>query len=635
MGVLPIQPAGLNTVPRHAGPAAPRPAPEPEKDWTLLFYNAGYADEAKMCTATLADLERVGSNADTHVVAFNHRTRWTPERLLGAYGEFDGARSYYVTKAPEQPRLTERLPADLGSLADFALSGPHQLKSPEIGRSDANPGEAETLKRFLVDNMKRYPSKRVALVISGHGSAFGGQAIMHRPEGRIKNEELARLLREVEAETGKKLDLLNLNTCYGANLETLYPLRESAQALVASEGGVFAATQPFGRVLDSLQQGLAAGRDVTGPELARLCVEEARRQPMGNLYTGTLTAVDASGVASVATAQSRLQEVLRDREVDPAVVRGALKDARRFLYSSVPQPIYLTDVASFASLLEERVADAEVRQAARAVRESLSRCVLAEHHEDPARESLGTKGLRFVLGRELPDLSGLGGLSVYLDEDPAGANNRVEQVARTEYGGQVDVKGVHEYLGSGAPAPAWKRALTAVKVRHDEAVSKLSKKLPFPAAAPLLERVALGGAMIGTFSALSAAGIPAYPLIFGTMFTARGALGVVQGAADAVRLATSGPLTARQKETLVDHAGKAALGVAMGSFGLYLLGALPREVAWPAALAAVGIRAGKELVKLWATRSDRAEVAEADRAFRVDPFQDFSGLAGKLATKNS
>lgn len=630
MGVLPVPSVGLPTVPRFAG-RAPAVAAE-EKDWTLLFYNAGYADEAKMCTATLADLERVGSNADTHVVAFNHRTRWSPERLLGAYAEFDGARSYYVTQAPAGPRLTDRLPDDLGSLADFALSGPRDLKSPELGRSDANPGEAETLKRFLVDTMKRYPSKRVALVLSGHGSAFGGQAIMHRPEGRIKNEELARVLREAEAETGRKLDLLNLNTCYGANLETLYPLRDAARAVVASEGGVFAATQPFGRVLQTLQEGLATGRDVTGPELAKVCVEEARRQPMGNLYTGTLTAVDAAGVEAVARAQSHLQEVLRDREVDPALVRGALKDAKRFLYSSVPQPVYLTDVASFASLLEERVADPQVQAAARAVQDRLSSCILAEHHEDPARESLGTKGLRFLLGRELPDLSGLGGLTVYLDENPAGPNNRVEQVGKTEYGSAVDVAGVHDYLSLGRPQPG---LLSRLKVRHDETVAKVAKRLPFPAAAPLLERVALGGAMLGTFSALSAAGIPAYPLIFGTMFTARGALGAVQGTLDAARLATAGPLTARQKETLVDHAGKAALGVAMGSFGLYLLGALPREVAWPAAIAAVGIRAGKELVKLWATRGDRAAVAEADRSFRADPFRDFSGLAGKLAPKTT
>ncbi len=631
----PSQPARLT-----GAPPVPSAAPEAEKDWTLLFYNAGYADEAKMCTATLADLERAGSDSHTHVVAFNHRTRWAPERMLRAFREFDGARSYYVTRRPqtEEPHWKAMLPPDLRSLVGFAMSGPRALSSPEIQRypEDTNPGSAQTLKQFLVDNMKRYPSRRIGLVISGHGAAFGGQAIVHGPDGRIKNEELAQVLREVEAETGRKLDMLNLNTCFAANLETLYPLRDSARALVASEGKVFAATQPFGQVLQTLQQGLEQGRDVTGADLARLCVEESRRQPLGNLYTGTMTAVDAAGLQEAARAQEDLQQTLRLRGTDPQVVRQALRDAKRVLYSASPERIYLTDVSSFASLVEERVADEEVRAAVRRVREAIQGCVLAEHHEDAARESLASRAGRLVLGHPLPDYSGLGGLTVYLDGDPEGRNNRVDQVTQTPYGQDVDTAGFHAWLGEAAraerdAAPAWKRGLRAVAAKHEQLLARVGKALRIPAAARFVERMAISAAMLGTFTALSMAGIPAYPMVMGSVSTVRGAREAALGVTQAARLNAGGRLSAHQKETLLDCAGRVTQGAALGCFGLGLLSVIPRPVVLAAGLTALALRGGKEAAKVWATRHERDQVHAADRQFRADPFEYISASAGRSA----
>ena len=76
----PVSPRGQGG---HAVVSAPSPDAAEPKDWTLLFYNAGHADESKMCTQALLDLQRTGTDEHTNVVVMNHRSPWLPEKLLG------------------------------------------------------------------------------------------------------------------------------------------------------------------------------------------------------------------------------------------------------------------------------------------------------------------------------------------------------------------------------------------------------------------------------------------------------------------------------------------------------------------------------------------------------------------------
>ncbi|MCA9794225.1 MAG: hypothetical protein KC910_20605, partial [Candidatus Eremiobacteraeota bacterium] len=321
----------------------------PVKDWTLLCYNAGQADAGKMGTSALLDLERTGSDEHTHVVALNHRSGWWPEQMLEKVGLFRGAQGTAVyevgpkseRREPWLVRAHRPFPKEFHRFAQFVYSSPSQLQSRVVERlpDETNVGQAETLKQFLIKNMERYPARRYGLVMTGHGAAFAGQMIVHGPEGRMQGEEIAQVLREVEQETGKKLDLLNLNTCYGANLETLYPLRGVVDTVVASEGVVFAATQPLGAQLANLQQKLHSGQEVDGPGLARLMVEESRRQPLANSYTRTLSALDTRGFDQLAEAVAGLQEQLKTLPGDE--VAGKLEECRRFLFNSRHRPVHL------------------------------------------------------------------------------------------------------------------------------------------------------------------------------------------------------------------------------------------------------------------------------------------------------
>ncbi|MEW6284126.1 MAG: hypothetical protein AB1758_36265, partial [Candidatus Eremiobacterota bacterium] len=134
--------------------------------------------------------------------------------------------------------------------------------------------------------------------------------------------------------------------------------------------------------------------------------------------------------------------------------------------------------------------------------------------------------------------------------------------------------------------------------------------------ARLVERAGMVAAMVGTFQGLAALGIPAYGIGFGTYFVGRSAWQMVSAARQGAHvLGKPGPATLADRVSLVEQSSKLAMGVACAAFGLQALGVLPHSVAWPAAFAAVGIQAGRELADLWVSRRERMEFREEAERF--------------------
>lgn len=400
-----------------------------QKAWTFLFYNAGHQAQAAMSTYSLDQLEKVGSDANTDVVALNYRNK--PWFEAGRFGDYEGSRTYHVERRQAgKPLLNRVLGENAGTLLGCGLSGPHKLKSKVIDQSSENPGSAATLKKFLVENMERFPAQRFALIISGHGAAFQGQAIVRGAEGKtfLSNDDLGRVLREVKEETGQGLDLVNLNTCYSANLETLYSLRDSTHAVVASQDTVALGTQPFAAVLESVQKDLAAGQSIEAPELARRFVAEAGQQPLGNIFTPTLSAFEAGGLTALGASVAALQSTLQQSS-SPASARASLANALQIEFSD---EVALTDIGSWAAGLAGS-AQSEVKSAAQKVQRDLAACRLAEQHATPERQSLTARAvhaLRFVAGPG-QDYTGASGLTMFAN---AQDEQRLELIEASQYG---------------------------------------------------------------------------------------------------------------------------------------------------------------------------------------------------------
>ena len=143
------------------------------KEWTLLFYNAGSRDQSKMCGWSQVDLESVGSNDKVDLVCLSERSGWIGDR----WGDNQGTRLYHLERNPEA-----RIPTTgLGKLWQFLKSSPKKF----FTRADPNYpkqthlSDPAVLKASLRDVMQRYPARHYGLVVSGHGAAFGGQAVMY------------------------------------------------------------------------------------------------------------------------------------------------------------------------------------------------------------------------------------------------------------------------------------------------------------------------------------------------------------------------------------------------------------------------------------------------------------------------
>lgn len=405
-----------------------------------MFYNAGQGQLAQMSTHSLQQLERVGSDEQTDVVALNYREN-TP---LGRFSEYEGGSTYHIQR---QGKLVGR--GEFGSLVSCALANPGKLHSPVLEKpvapgDSAKMSDAATLKAFLIDSMRRFPAQHFALAITGHGAAFQGQAITRGPGGRaaISNDELGRVLREVREETGRGVDLVNLNTCYSANLESLYSLKDATSTVVASQDALAVGTQPFAQVLAELQKQLAAGKSVEAPELGRMFVEQAAAQPMHQLYSPSLTAVNAAELGGLGDSVARLQKSCLEKGIAPAALRECLSQSVSVDFA---QGVELTDLGSLASLVAERFP--QVGKEAAAVIAALQKAVVAEQHAAPADESLLSRTVRKLPGLvgQQKDLTGATGMTVFWNGTES---QRLAYIEDSRFGREHPIQEFMSYLAS-------------------------------------------------------------------------------------------------------------------------------------------------------------------------------------------
>jgi hypothetical protein len=431
--------------------ARPIPAEGQTKAWSFLFYNVGQGSLTSMATNTVQQLEQIGSDSNTHIVALNYRERAPHEELLHRFTAYQGARSYYITQNPK-PTAQNWLGPDLGSLADCALSGPHKIQSPQLDNGSnpltaAQMSSPDTLKAFLLENIQRFPSQHIALAITGHGAAFQGQAITRSAQGRaaLTNDAIATVLNDVAQQTGQQVELINLNTCYSANLESLYGLKDSTAAIVASQDTVAVATQPFAQVIGEVQQRLASGQAVEPLQLAQIYVDKAHQQPLHQIHTPSLSAIDTSALGNLGDQLAAFQQSCIEHQISPSVLRNCLQEALAIDFSQEPRQVQLTDLGSLMTLVAKKVDNPTLRQNANQVLSALKSTVLAEQHAVASDENWVSKAVRslpYLVGPQ-KDLTGASGLTVFWDPQET---RRLDLISQSAFGQDHPVTQFMNYL---------------------------------------------------------------------------------------------------------------------------------------------------------------------------------------------
>ncbi len=461
--------------------------------------------------------------------------------------------------------------------------------------------------------MKEFPAKHYCLVMSGHGSGFAGQAVT--AQGRMTNDDLGQTLREVAAETGKPLDVLNLNTCLSGAVEAMHPLQGGALVGVGSQSTVCGATQPLGETLKTLQNSLKAGESVSPQELGSLFVAEAHHQKLSNIYTPTLSAVDLTRMDSLGEKIGQLHEQILEKQIDRETLRQALKDSVQLNYASLPRKVQVTDLGSFVGKLG--AACPELRKQCEEISETLKETVLAEQHQGMDKESPTSRLLRPLLGKGYEDMGGYTGLTIYYEDQPGKDGHRLAQVENTALGKQWQIRKLVEYIAEGQSQPkVGKLKQLGETIRQFEV--KASKAVPIPYVVPIARRCLKAALFIGAAAGLRHLGVPVAEAVFGPMAVFNGFKTAAKGAGELSReLRTPGKLSLEQRDKVVDKACNTTLGLTLGTFGLQMMGLLPASVAWPLVGVALTTHAARIGSKMLQNRADVREAHAQDAHFHA------------------
>lgn len=192
------------------------PVPTKTPTRTVLVYMVGsdlesgkkpdgtFKDEGGAATADLAEMMKVGSNANLNIVV-----------------ETGGANK-------EGWKTVQRKLVKAGSIQTLADMG------------DKNMGESATLQDFLDWGMKTYPADSYTLVFWDHGGGAVGNAgatvgVDENHDDALSLPEIRAALQTATTVNGKKFDVIGFDTCLMATLETAHTIAPYADYMVASE----------------------------------------------------------------------------------------------------------------------------------------------------------------------------------------------------------------------------------------------------------------------------------------------------------------------------------------------------------------------------------------------------------------
>jgi len=278
--------AGLLALPAVAVRADDAATPE----WLFLVYHDADCNLEAPMMRDLEEMLAVGSSKDVKVVALVDRHPSSDDPYSGeAVG---GLADWTTTKLVE---------VEKGVLVELA----------DLGEKDM--GDGATLSSFVVDAVKRFPSKHVALVLGDHGAAWPGIcADETSKDDMLSLEKLETALAASAKALGRPLDLVGFDACLMANLEVADALAPYANVLVGSEELEPGSGWDYTPVLEALEKApdtdaLALGALIADHFQASFRVPETDED--GDVgVTITLSVVDLSKVVAVAKAAHALGE---------------------------------------------------------------------------------------------------------------------------------------------------------------------------------------------------------------------------------------------------------------------------------------------------------------------------------------
>jgi hypothetical protein len=229
-------------IPVDVAPVA-KPSAAP-REWLVMVFINGVNDLGILgfASKSVNDMEQVGSTDKMAVVV--------EYDMLGQDGSADrnlqfqrGAKTLYITKDNDTNKITS---------------------VPFYTSADADMGSAANLVRFAKRGIRRFPAKKVALVVWNHGAGRQGISFDDLSGNHMEVDQLGQALAQIQGALGHKIDVFATDACLMQMASVAYQFRNSANVVVGSEEVVPGDSYPYAQILGPLAGSPGMGAEQLG-----------------------------------------------------------------------------------------------------------------------------------------------------------------------------------------------------------------------------------------------------------------------------------------------------------------------------------------------------------------------------------
>ncbi|HPZ09746.1 MAG TPA: clostripain-related cysteine peptidase [Candidatus Eremiobacteraeota bacterium] len=348
-----------------------------KKKLTVLYWGNGDGNLEPLVIRKLLDLEKIGSTEDINIVA--QISRSSQEEIKDYFGEeyvesnIDGnwskqARRYYVTKGEVEEN-------PLPKLVKETVDSPVIENLGNIDMTDKTE-----LLDFLITEMKAFPAEHYMVVYFDHGQGWKGVALDKEDTPSISPEDMGEITKKVKEATGQNIDIMVMENCLEGQAEALYPMKDSTDYIIASPEILWGSAFADNPGPIHLREGLEIIQRNEQNELnnPRLAATSLLKATANKNHAITLSVVDSKKLDALAEATEKLKEAIEKAGVTgEEICRAAEKTQQYEILNSPDNKHGFVDIGDLSDNIEASIEHSEVKKAARELRETLDKTVVA------------------------------------------------------------------------------------------------------------------------------------------------------------------------------------------------------------------------------------------------------------------
>ena len=196
-----------------------------------------------------------------------------------------------------------------------------------IGSSgEVNTGNSTTLANFVKFSTSHWPADRYVLILWGHGAGWDGLCL----DGIdiLTLIELKEGLVDARSTLGRSLDMIAVDACVEATIETLYQMRSCADYFVAAQTNIPYQGLPYYQILTALEQDPGQNLATFGGAIVE---EYIAWSAVNSQNSATLAVFDLTKVTAVTNALVGLSEQgLRYDSIFHSSIHTAMADSEYY-----------------------------------------------------------------------------------------------------------------------------------------------------------------------------------------------------------------------------------------------------------------------------------------------------------------